>query len=290
MDSGEITLTARGLIPVLALAACGLVAAGGVAPAGVLNADVGVNPTYEQTDGTHVVSTGGFFSARAQVSAATDYTGGTLTYGGSGSPESFVYVPADGSWEAGGGAASLPALLTAFPPGPYAFDLTGGTDGPTTFTIDYAGSTYAENPPELTEASFDALQGMNAAASITLDFNSFVTTGKPSNSDITLTILDSTFTPVYFSGFLDSSATDWTIPGGTLLAGQSYTFDLLFSSQISGTNDSPSFGTTQFYDTHTQGAFTTAIPEPSTWAMLLTGFLGIGLILRRRGAIVAKSA
>ena len=36
---------------------------------------------------------------------------------------------------------------------------------------------------------------------------------------------------------------------------------------------------TQFYDIHTDGSFSTAagaVPEPSTWAMMLIGFAGVG--------------
>ena len=58
--------TTRKYIYVLGLAAAGFVAAVGVAEAQVINADVGVNPTYQETLGG-VSSTGGFFSARAFV-------------------------------------------------------------------------------------------------------------------------------------------------------------------------------------------------------------------------------
>jgi PEP-CTERM motif len=42
---------------------------------------------------------------------------------------------------------------------------------------------------------------------------------------------------------------------------------------------------TQFYDTHTDGSFSTAgaVPEPSTWAMLLMGFVGLGFAASLRG-------
>ena len=79
--------TGRGLICGLGLAAAGLVADAGVAQAQVTNADVGINPTYEQTDANTVVSTGGFFSARAFVTGTTDFTGGTLTYPGPARPK-----------------------------------------------------------------------------------------------------------------------------------------------------------------------------------------------------------
>jgi hypothetical protein len=93
----------RGPIPVLGLAVAGLVAAAGAAQAQVTDADVGLNPTNEQTGPTTVTPTGGFFSARAFVNSAGDFTGGTLTYGGAGSPQTLGFVPSDVAWEFGAG-------------------------------------------------------------------------------------------------------------------------------------------------------------------------------------------
>ena len=53
----------------IVVAVAGLVAAVGVAQAQLVNADVGINPTYEQTGPTTITSTGGFFSARAFVTS-----------------------------------------------------------------------------------------------------------------------------------------------------------------------------------------------------------------------------
>jgi hypothetical protein len=263
----------------IVVAVAGLVAAAGVAQAQLVNADVGINPTYLQTD-SGVTSTGGFFSARAFVTTSGDYAGGTLTYGALGSPAALSYNTGDVAWEFSDSNGDFPTLQSLYPTGDYTFDLTGGSQGPTSFTIDYVGDNYAVNPPEFTAASYNALQGMNAAAGVTLDFNSFIVGGDPSDSDIILSVLDSSNTPVFTSPSLLPNATSVTIPGGILVAGQSYTFDLLFSEQVFGENDNPAFGTTQFYDTHTDGAFFTAgpspVPEPSTWAMMLVGFLGLG--------------
>ena len=82
------------------------------------------------------------------------------------------------------------------------------------------------------------------------------------------------------------TTTSITIPGGTLLAGGSYTFDLLFDNRIGGSDYINGYPVTQFYDTHTSGMFSTAagaVPEPSTWAMMLIGFGGLGLAVSRRG-------
>ena len=224
------------------MAVAGLVAAAGVAQAQLVNADVGINPTYQQTGPTTVTSTGGFFSARAFVTTSGDYAGGTLTYGGLGSPAALSYNTGDVAWEFSDSNSDFPTLQGLYPTGDYTFDLTGGTMGPTSFAIDYVGDTYAANPPELTGASYNALQGMNAANPLTLDFNSFITTGTPNNSDITFSIVNSSNVPVYTGPFLPSSATSLTVPGGILSAGQSYTLDLLFSEQVFGETTPPPSG------------------------------------------------
>jgi hypothetical protein len=41
-------------------------------------------------------------------------------------------------------------------------------------------------------------------------------------------------------------------------------------------------GTEIFAANNLNGTFTTAVPEPSTWAMLLLGFAGIGFMAYRR--------
>jgi hypothetical protein len=267
--------TTRRFIHIVGLAVAGLVGGAGVAQAQLVSADVGVNPTFEQTGGG-VTSTGGFFSGRAFVTSGTDFSGGTLTYGGSGSPQTLSYVPADVAWEYGIGDSSFTDLQTAFPTGPYQFDLTGGTIGATAITVNYDGDAYS-NIPQLTAASFAALQGVDAASPVTVDFNGMAPNPNANNSDIVFSISNASNVQVFSSGFLSSDTASFTIPGAILAAGQTYTFDLLYSDQIDGSVNG--IGTTQFYDSHTDGSFSTAagaVPEPSTWAMMLIGFAGIG--------------
>jgi hypothetical protein len=213
-----------------------------------------------------------------------------LTYGGSGSPQTLSFVPDDIAWEFETPRnPSLPDLKSLYPTGDYTFDLTGGADGPSSAIINYAGDAFS-NTPFLTPTSFSALRGLNAADSITLDFNMMEVSENAtlSANNIFFSIFNSSGGEA-FSEALSTDATSVTIPGGKLAAEQSYTFDLLFDDRITGS--SGEVLTTQFYDTHTDGSFSTAagaVPEPSTWAMLLMGFIGLGVMARRRaGAAVA---
>ncbi len=169
-------------------------------------------------------------------------------------------------------------MQTAYPTGGYVFDLTGGTKGPTTFSINYDGDAYA-NTPQLAAASFSALQDLNAAAPITLVFNPMDVSpnATPSANNIFFSIVNTSDNmTVFSSAALPTTATSVTIPSGQLLPGQSYAFDLLFDDRITGTNPNSGVFLTQFYDTHTFGFFSTGVPEPSTWAMMLIGFAGLG--------------
>ena len=268
----------------IGLAVAGLVAGVGAAHAQLTQADVGVNPTFEQTDPTTVTSTGGFFSGRAFFTNTTDFDAGTLTYGGPGSPAALTPGSPPPSLTLGGSNPSFVGLQSDFPNGDYTFDLTGGTMGPTEFVINYAGNAYS-NTPELTAASFSALQGLNAAAPITLDFNPMDVSpnATPGANVIFFSVVDSSNSTV-FNETLSTTDTSVTIPGGVLAAGQSYSFDLLFDDRI--VDSSGEFLKTQFYDAHTDGSFSTAaeaVPEPSTWAMMLMGFVGLGFAASLRG-------
>lgn len=245
-----------------------------------MNADVGVNPTYSETL-SGVSSTGGFFSARAFVTSSTDYSGGTLTYGGSGSPATLSYVPGDVAWEFGDSNGDFSLLQTLYPTGDYVFALSAGSQPATSIGIDYVGGAYS-NVPDVT--NFAALQGLNASKPFTVDLNTYIPGLVATASSIFFSITNSSGAVVYSSGGLPDTTTSITIGAGTLTAGGSYTFDLLFDNRITGSDYINGYPVTQFYDTHTDGSFATAgaVPEPSTWAMLLMGFIGVGVMMRRR--------
>jgi hypothetical protein len=235
-----------------------------------------------------VKSTGGFFSGRAFFTDT--FCCGTLTYGGPGSPANLTLGSSPPSLTLSGSNSSFSGLQADFPAGNYTFDLMS-KNVDTEFTVNYAGNAYS-NTPHLTAASFAALQGLNAAHSITLDFNAMDVSpnATPGANNIFFSVVNASNMTVFDSGALATTATSVTIPGGTLSAGQSYTFDLLFDDRIKGSVHGIPVGeeisTTQFYDTHTGGSFFTAagaVPEPSTWAMLLVGFVGLGFAASLRG-------
>jgi hypothetical protein len=258
------------------------------ANAAVTEIDIGLNPTFQQTGATTVVATGGFFSARAFLDSASDFDGGTLTYPGAGSP--VALTPGDGATLAfGDSAATMAALNAAYPFGTYAFHLTNSATSATQdASLDYSTVADALSVPALTGASFNQLQGLNAGSGFTFDFNAFEQNPDATEGFLFLNVLDSSGN-IVFSANPDVSATSVFMSGGALAAGQAYTFDLIFDSRI--VDNSGDVPTEIFFDSHTSGAFSTAaaVPEPSTWAMMIFGLGGVGAALRhsKRKATVA---
>ena len=77
----------------------------------------------------------------------------------------------------------------------------------------------------------------------------------------------------------------------TLAPGTSYYYNLEYDDRIFDTIDDGAIAQYQIYDNDTNGNFFTAgtVPEPSTWAMLLIGFAGLGFAgyRMRRAALPA---
>jgi PEP-CTERM motif len=252
----------------------------------VTEVDIGINPTYTQTGPSTVTSTGGFFSARAFLTSASDFDGGTLSLPGSGPPQPLtpssgpilVYSATD---------ADLAALNAAFPPGAYTFSLTNSmTSASETDTVDYSVAADS-NVPQFTAPTFAALQGAKAGQSIAVDLVSALQESPNANSAFEFLTLSDTSTGSTTSFSVSSvspSTTSFVIPGSALAAGQDYLLDINFDDRITGT-DANGVPTTVFFDTHTDVSFSTAaVPEPAAWTLLLSGFGAAGVALRRRKA------
>ena len=116
---------------------------------------------------------------------------------------------------------SFSDLQALYPTGPYTFNLTGGTDGPTSVSITYDGDAYS-NTPELTAASFDALQSLNAADSIAVDFNAMAPSPNATDTFVFFSVFDLSGATVTSGSFLASDTTSAFIGAYTLMPGNLY--------------------------------------------------------------------
>ena len=259
---------------------CGLFAGAAPSHAQLYNAGTFKNLTHEQTGPTTVVATGAFFNAEALFASPGQFDTAILTYPGAGSPATLpLTLPT--TFSIGPSFPTQAAMDAAYPFGSYTFTVSGAL--PTAVvTVDYTADAYTADIPQLTATSFNALLGLNThLSSLTLNFNSFAPSPLATAAFTYFTIFGPTI-PGCFG--LSPSATSCTIDPQGLAPGTTYNWELDFSDRIESTqeiNGSPVLTYTDF-DVRTDGAFTTAVPESSTWAMILIGFVGFGYLAHRR--------
>jgi hypothetical protein len=256
----------------------GLLALSSQASAQLLQAGTFKNLTHEQTGPTTVTSTGAFFNAFADFTNPGDYSSASLSVNGGAPQDLPLTTPTN--FGIGPSFPDQAAMDAAYPFGMYVIALTAGTQPATSETLTYTADAYTSDTPQLAAASFNALEGLSTAlSSLTLNFNSFT----PSD----LTTAPFTFFSIGSSsqgcGFLSPSATSCTIDPQALSPNTTYSWELDFSDRVETTVD----GVLTFtdFDVRTDGSFTTAAaatPEPSTWAMMLLGFVGVGYLGRKR--------
>jgi hypothetical protein len=261
-------------------------ASGAVAPAQaqqLADAFTFKNVTYAQggLDGSVISSTGAFFNAGVDLQNPGDFDGVTLTYPGSGGPQA---LPQTGpkSFGIGPSFASQAAMDAAYPFGDYVLTASNSTTMATdTETLHYTADAYAGNVPALTASSYDALQGVKTSLGmLTLDFNAQDASPLATSTFNFFTIFNS---PIN-CGFLSPATTSCTIDPQELKPGHTYTYELDFSNRIESSPNGVLDGVN--FDVRTDGTFTTAVPEPGVWALMLLGFGGLGAAMRaRRGAL-----
>jgi PEP-CTERM motif len=263
----------RAVLQIAALTAAGLLGAIGAASAQVTGDDLGLNDSFEQTGDATYNESGAFFSARIYFTSPGDYTTGTLTL-----PSMSTVGPLTSQGPTTLGfedvAPTLTQLQMTYGTGTYTFDVSGGSQTETMVDQSYVGDTYS-NVALVT--NYMALQGVNGN-SVTLDLNGMIPGMGPTQSNIYLYVYNKTTNDlVYASGELPSTTTQ--IPIGDLAAGQSYYYNLEYDNRIFNLTDG-GIAQYQIYDNDTNGDFFTAgaVPEPSTWAMMLIGFAGLGYV------------
>ena len=256
----------------------GLVALSTQASAQLTDAGTFKNLTHEQTGPTTVSPTGAFFNAVADFASPGDYSSASLTVNG-GTPQNLPLTTPT-SFGIGPSFPNQAAMDAAYPFGTYVIALTAGTQPAISETVNYTADAYTSDTPQLAAASFNALQGLSTAlSSLTLNFNSFTPSGLATSSFTFFTIFGSS----QGCGFLSPSATSCAIDPAALSPDTTYSWELDFSDRV----ETDVNGVTTFtdFDVRTDGSFTTAAvatPEPSTWAMMLLGFVGVGYLGWRR--------
>lgn len=239
---------------------------------------------FSQTDAVTTTLDGYFFSAREFMTNPTDFDGGTLTYPGPASPASYAPITDSGgsylNYQSGL-FPDLPTLNANFPIGTYQTTATNSsTSSSQTTTLIYTLDAYSQTIPALAPASYSALQGASPSQSITVNFSSpFLPDPNANEADVFFSITDASNNTVFDESFLPSSTTSITIPAATLAPSTSYTYDLIYSDRINGT-DVEGLPNTQGFDYTTFGNFTTgAVPEPASLSLLV---LAAPALLSRR--------
>jgi PEP-CTERM motif len=290
---GKLMRMIHGVLHVVALTAAGVLWAVGSAGAQVVSADVGLNESYKQTSNAGPDLEGAFFSARVFFTNLGDYKSGTLTVPTS--PTTTMYPLASQGYtpdvEIGyETTGSLSELQAAFPAGNYNFVVNANGSNPeVNLTIPYATPSAYPNVPGVT--NYDALNGMNAADSFTVDINGITPSPNATENHIYVDLYSTGGGGALLAEELPLDSTDFIIPAGLLSAGEDYYLDLVYDGRIAGGDDStPPILVTEFYDIGTEVDFFTAVPEPSTWALMLIGFAGLGFAGYRQRQTLASAA
>jgi PEP-CTERM motif len=276
----------RGIFQALGLAAIGVLGLAGAASAQVTEDDVGLNDSFEQTSDSVANESGAFFAAHISFTNIGDYAGGTLELPSTDTRTLVSFGSLGYQYE--DTATTLTTLQMTYGTGIYTFKLTGSGQPDATVAQSYAGDAYSN---KALVTNYSALQGVNAS-SVTFDLNGMMPSMNATQSNIYLYVYNaSTNALVYNSGQLSSTTTMISLP--TLTPGTNYYYNLEYDDRIFGTANDGAIAQYQIYDLDTNGNFFTAgaVPEPSTWAMMLVGFVGLGYVgyrgSRRKSAIAA---
>jgi hypothetical protein len=258
------------------------------AMAGVTDFTIFRSGEYEQTGATTTQNLYYYFSSFAN--ASSDYTSASLSTptaasttmsGPNTSEPTFVYTSPQ---------LTEAALNADYPLGLYTLDAFNGSD--VFVSLNYDGTDHYAPAPMLTPTSYDGLSGLNPSGGYTFSFDPFTPPdGYLGIIFFTLTDL-TTGTVVYSDSTEDLSTTSFYVPGSDFALGNSYVDELVFSTRDEVSNPScdasdtaqcPSLGEIG-WDSRTETFFSTAVPEPSTWGMMLIGFGGLGYAAFRRRA------
>jgi hypothetical protein len=209
------------------------------------------------------------------ASAVGDFTNASITSSSPISPYVLTIFPGDASWFI---ALTTKAQLDADIPNgtTYTFNVSGGSLGTQSATLTLPSTDkYAANVPYLTGGSYNALEGMNASAPLTLTFDPFAAVSGANFNFMIVDLYPAGNSQPLINADLANTASSYTLPANTLQPNTSYTFALSYFVNNFTLNGGFGHATEEYgYSESTFVNFTTgpaAVPEPSTLALLALG-------------------
>jgi PEP-CTERM motif. len=255
------------------------------AHAGLSEVDITHSYEYQQT-ATATTLYGTFFAARAYQDAQGDFDTASLNYPGVNSPQLLSAIaddpPKPDYFGYGAPYQSADSLASEYGFGTYTFNVSNSsTLVAQSATIDYTQNAYTADIPALDDASFAALQGMDAAQSLTLNFGGFTPNAVADEAYLYFIVTDAATNTAVFSDFANlPSTTSEFLPGATLLAGHDYVYELIYDDRIDQVDAQNATPAQLLFDVRTFGNFSTAapVPEPASWPLFAAG---VGLVAAR---------
>lgn len=232
-------------------------------------------------DGATLTQDGYVFSTRLFASGANVYDSVTMT--GPGGVVSLVADPsAPAVYGYGSGLYATEAAMDADFPLNTTYDyLATNASGSDATSLAVDSTAYPQSIPYLDGTTYSRLQGMDAGASFQVDFSPFTTGSAADPSFIFFTIYDATLgSSVYDAGFLPPTSGGLTLAANTLKAGHQYTYELIFSNRDFVSTGGTTFASQLGFDYRAGGTFTTAVPEPASFALAAFG-VASGLLYGR---------
>ena len=223
-----------------------------------------------------------FMLAQVQTTAFDDYDSGSFdTPGPAGrlaltpptDPAYPVFVAFSGSY-------NDPASRDAdFPLGTYGFTLNNAVTGATEAVTASRTGDYSPIAPRL--ANFSALAAIDPGQPFTFRLAAGLPLATPGGAAV-FSVFD-TATNLGFTDQGVGSADHVDVAAGTFQRGHHYIYDILFVSEALHVDPATGIYASEDSFVFTRGSFTLAtIPEPRTWALLVTGFGAVGAAQRRR--------
>jgi hypothetical protein len=190
---------------------------------------VGKNASYVQTSPNPPTDAFGYGFFAATFFQPGDFTAGTLTYPGPGSPDTLPLLSPTTLQEFSSFATKA-ALDAAYPFGTYTFNLSGGALDLQSVSLTYIQDVYPSSVPALTPATFNALAaGPDPSQPLNIEFNTFAPAGSDSFKYIQIYGLDG---PGQFFQAFTPQQTSVTVPAYTFSTGRRYRLYLYFQNGV----------------------------------------------------------